>query len=319
MDYKQMSVGSFKPEPTKPTDTPPTVNVEPPTEPLETKVEEPQQPTEPVEPTDEPKEAPTDEVKEIDLKAEIKKDPFSPKFAALSKREKEARAREEALAEREAKIKEIEEAIANAENDPDAFLAKGNLDYEKLTKIYLNGKKPPEDNKLKLLESQLNELKEGITKKEQEKTQQEQQQALADFHQRIDNVVEAKGEQFELIKLFNWTPQVHQVMVEHYQKTEAEKGQGEVLSIEDACKYVESHLEKEVERLTSASKKIKGKLIPNQTSSEEEPPKQESAVASPPKTLNHSQFADRPVSVTTRAKSRDESLAELAKRLKFNA
>lgn len=285
-----------------------------------------------------------DASKEVEPKKEDAK--LAAKFAALSKKDKEARAREKALEAREKALAEKEKSLAAPKQDAapakedlnirmrrDPFgtmREEWGLDLDVLTKIATNqGKLTPEmqlkleqettaktlEEKIKALEKRLED--EAKTKAEREQ-QAQQEAAIKEFKGSIGELIKGNAAEYELLGLEEDPAQiVYEVIEAHYEKTKGfdpeQPDVGRILDIKEAADLVESHLFEEAKKYTSLSK-IKGIFAPKeQPKAASEQPKEGAT-----KTLSNEQTGSAPAA-QKRALTREEEFAEAAKLIKFNS
>lgn len=262
---------------------------------------------------------------------------FSVKFAALSRKEKQIKQREKELADRERKLQELQEASnkpVEVQKEEEPFdlsirkntletLAKYGITQDDLVNIMLNnGKMTPEmelqykienynrqaQKKIEELEAKLSKQEEEAQRKREELAKQEEEQAIINFKDKIKNFVGSNKEAYELIEAEEADDLVFDVIENHYAET------GEILDIKIAADEVENLL------LEQARKKLKLKKLSQsmeadlKPASKEEPKKEVKAST----TLSNSQSQQQSVASGSRQLSRDESLAEAAKLLKWN-
>lgn len=187
--------------------------------------------------------------------SEPKKDPLSPKFAALTRKEKELRTREIALKERESKASSWESESKGFKERPLEFMAKHGLTYEQLTHMILNDGKPTQDQKNSSLEEKVTNLQKQIEdreahqKAEAEKQAQAQvEQVVASFKSDIIDFISKNSEAYELIATASAQDTVYEVVEEHYRET------GRVLTISEAADLVENHLFTESQKFLGLKK-----------------------------------------------------------------
>ena len=255
-----------------------------------------------------------------------KSDDFSRKFAALSRREKDIRAKE---AEYENRIAELEEKFnffnkkPEPKKEPDIPLEhrlKQNplkaledlgLSYDKLTELALNDGKLTPDMQMKLMREELEsgykskyeELEKRILDKEKSDEQRRYDDIQRGFMNEIDSFVSSNEGEYEYVAHNQANEVIYEVIEEHYNET------GRILDIKDAAEAVESYLEEEAEKLLSLSK-VKNRLS-QRDQREPETPRQSQTTLSNALSAQANQRVDRPL-------SDDESKREIAKMLKWN-
>jgi len=223
---------------------------------------------------------------------EKKDDPFSSKFAALSRKEKELRLKEREIEKRvleledqlriqgESKIEKKEDKFEGdleyrLKSNPLKTLEELGLPFNILSKMVLEeGGVPAElkmdlmksdlerkyEEKMKAIESKLNEFE---TKSQQDKVQAE----IKNFEKEIYNFIDKNAEKYELIKANNAQDWVKDTIAKHYQETSiySKDGRllkgGEILSTDEAASLVEDYLEGELDKHLSLNK-VKSKLQP---------------------------------------------------------
>ena len=215
-----------------------------------------------------------------------KSDDFSRKFAALSRREKEIRAKE---AEYDKRIAELEERLGSfgkkpepepelpieyrLKKDPLRALEDIGLSYDKLTELALNDGKLTPEMQMRLMREELEggykkkfeELENRLLEKERSDEQRRYDDIQRGFQNEIEDFVESNADRYELIKANEANDIIYDVIEEHYNDT------GRILDIEEAAEAVESYLEEEAEKLLSLGK-LRSKFgIENDFEQEESP------------------------------------------------
>ena len=259
------------------------------------------------------------EVQEV-REQEGEDDQFSRKFAALSRREKDIRAKE---AEYEYRMRELEERLQELQNPPEEpqapieerlrrnpfeTLEELGLGYDKLTELALNDGQLTPEMQMKLMRDELEngykskfeELEARLSQKEEEEEYNKYESIENNFKQEIESFVNGKGE-FELINANGASDLVYEVIEEHYNDT------GRVLELDEAAKAVESYLEDELEKLMSLGK-VKSRFSPRQ---EQVFKRQSSPTLSNAHSAQAYQRADRQL-------SNEESIKEAAKLIRWD-
>ena len=259
------------------------------------------------------------EVQEV-REQEGEDDQFSRKFAALSRREKDIRAKE---AEYEYRMRELEERLQELQNPPEEpqapieerlrrnpfeTLEELGLGYDKLTELALNDGKLTPEMQMRLMREELEngykskfeELESRLAQKEEEEEYNKYESIENNFKQEIESFVNGKNE-FELINANEASDLVYEVIEEHYNDT------GRVLELDEAAQAVESYLEDELEKLMSLGK-VKSKFSPRQ---EQVFKRQPSPTLSNAHSAQAYQRADRPL-------SNEESVREAAKLIRWD-
>ena len=180
-----------------------------------------------------------------------KSDDFSRKFAALSRREKEIRAKE---AEYDKRIAELEERLGSfgkkpepepelpieyrLKKDPLRALEDMGLSYDKLTELALNDGKLTPEMQMRLMREELEgdykkkfeELENRLLEKEKSDEQRRYDDIQRGFQNEIEDFVESNADRYELIKANEANDIIYDVIEEHYNDT------GRILDIEEAEK-----------------------------------------------------------------------------------
>jgi len=200
---------------------------------------------------------------------------LSAKFGALAKREKAivkqqqtVKAQEAAIAAREAAVAAREAKAIEADKlwDTDVFksLEARGLDYNKLTKMFMDGQNVPPKQVLDAGEAVAKAMAEfekkqadkeaaqkasdAIAAKEQEAREQE---AYTKFKSDIQDFVKTNEADYELINLYDQSELVIDTIQEHFNNTQ------KVLSAKEASEMVEKYLEEEAQKALK-SKKLGG-------------------------------------------------------------
>jgi len=285
-------------------------------------------PQEPAAPVESPQ-TPVAEPAAPQTEAPKQDDKFASRFAALSRKEKEIRLREQkAEQERkawEAEKKALQEKLSPYENldevvkaNPLKFLSEKGITYEELTKQVLNDQNPTAERMIQNLEeklsrkyeAQLAELQKKIEEKEAQEAEQQLEQQKQAYRAEINDYV-TKNDKYELIALNNAQETVFEVILQHYEQTKAE-GEPRVMEISEAADAVEAYLEEQASALLEKSKKLKSKLGASTPSSN----KPEGEKRQSPSTLSNAQ-AVQAVTTGQRNLSSEESKAEAAKLLRW--
>jgi len=254
-----------------------------------------------------------------------KSDDFSRKFAALSRREKEIRAKE---VEYDKRIAELEERLGSfgkkpepepelpieyrLKKDPLRALEDMGLSYDKLTELALNDGKLTPEMQMRLMREELEgdyrkkfeELENRLIEKEKSDEQRRYDDIQRGFQNEIEDFVESNSDKYELIKANEANDIIYDVIEEHYNET------GRILDIEEAAEAVENYLEEEAEKLLSLGK-LRSKFGIENDFEREESPRQSQV------TLSNAMSAQANERVG-RKLSDDESKALAAKMLKWD-
>lgn len=270
-------------------------------------------------------------------------DKFAPKFAALSRKEKELREREskwkseaETIKSEAQKAKEeaqqfrdkygrfasLEETLKTDKRAGVRWLLDQGLSTEELSDILLEEMNPDPEKRLqrttseieKRLQQQIKALEEKLTAKEQAELEKQKQAEKDNFDKTVKQVKsEVKdfvdsSDGYELIKLSGEYETVFEVMQAHYDEQVASGVAPEdikLLSYEEAANYTESYLEED------ARKKYEAKRAKQAPQTKPETTKKTSP------TLSNTLSTEVSTQVEAKPKTREESLARAAKMLKF--
>lgn len=258
---------------------------------------------------------------ETALKPELHQDAeFNKKFAALSRQEKAIRDREKQLEARMMEIEEKAKQYSSMEDikkslkyNPLKTLEEQGLSFEDLTKIAVNGGQLPPEMQMQVMreeleakfQKRLEDLENRYTQDKESSEKAQNENAVAGFKEEIkESVYNAKDEDgnyvFEFIRTGDDSDMVYEVIEQHYNDT------GEILDTLDAAEAVEAYLEEEAQKFLEL-RKIKSKLsIPKESDKE---------TSVEQITLSNAQAAQ--ASQPKRVRSREESLREAAKQLKW--
>ena len=254
-----------------------------------------------------------------------KSDDFSRKFAALSRREKEIRAKE---VEYDKRIAELEERLGSfgkkpepepelpieyrLKKDPLRALEDMGLSYDKLTELALNDGKLTPEMQMRLMREELEgdykkkfeELENRLLEKEKSDEQRRYDDIQRGFQNEIEDFVESNADRYELIKANEANDIIYDVIEEHYNDT------GRILDIEEAAEAVENYLEEEAEKIFRLGK-FRSKFGLENDFEQEESPRQSQV------TLSNAMSAQANERVG-RKLSDEESKALAAKMLKWD-
>lgn len=236
-----------------------------------------------------------------------KDDRFSAKFAALTRKEKEIKAREKAALAREAelqkRLQEVEERSKSErtledmlkENPLKVLKEKLGYDFEKLAEIQLNDENPTTDmkiqralekvsqtyeEKIKKLEERLEEQTKLKAEEEKQEAQKQYEQTVNGFKTQIKDLVAKDDEKFELVQSRGQEgiDMVFEVMQNVYLETSGKDEDGNILldetgmpvqpgKIMDIAEAI-AEVERELEE--HAKKILELKKFKKQTSQEKE-------------------------------------------------
>lgn len=164
-----------------------------------------------------------------------------------------------------ARFKAIE---AKRETDPLGAAEEFGLSYDKLTKQYI---KTLEDNpnapapEVKQLTDKIQHIENLLQQQQAAIEQRAQAEAVQSFQAEVKKVIEAKGDDFELVKAARQGPDlVREIVAAHYRATSKfdTSGRlveaGEIMPTEDACALAEKYLEEDLGQF-KGTKKFSGK------------------------------------------------------------
>lgn len=216
---------------------------------------------------------------------------FSSRFAALSRKDKELRAKERAIKEHEAAVREWQETQRLIKENPLAFIQKTGLSLEQL--ITLSLQQPPEPDPVQQKIAGIEEKLQGWDKQYEEalKAQQAAAEAQAEAESKatIKSFIEGAGDKYELIAANGAIDEVYDLILEDWMSQDAPPEQRRPMSIEKAAQAVEDYYFEEAQKLLKANK-VRAALQPG--------PKDEtaqSAAANRDEAAGGFKVAERPV------------------------
>lgn len=196
-------------------------------------------------------------------------DNFDRKFAALSRKERDIRARESELADLEERFQSMEEEPEipleqRLRSNPLKVLEELGLGYETLTDLALNDGKLTPDMQMQLIrdeleadyQSKFQDLEQRLEERDEREQDERYDSILSGFMEEIQNHV-SNDDNYELIQANDASDVVYEVMEEHYNQS------GNILSIDEAAEAVESYLEEEAEKLLNLQK-VRSRLGTNE-------------------------------------------------------
>jgi hypothetical protein len=170
-------------------------------------------------------------------------DQFAEKFALITKKERQLFQKEQRLKELQDKIQRYEYLEKLKNENPLQFLKEINLDLEStLIQAAKAGEPPTVDDKLSKLEAEIQRLQNMLKEKEEFEAKVKEEKAIATFKQNLRNHIQAKPDDYELIIANDAFETVFDVIDAHYQKTQKENGEGEILDFDKAAQLVENYL-----------------------------------------------------------------------------
>lgn len=243
-------------------------------------------------------------------KVEPKEDPkFAARFAALTRKEQAIRAQEAKVKEAEAFRRTFEEDERLAKENPLKWLEKRGHTYDKLTQLALNDGSKPADMQIQELREQIEREKREAAEAAAKEAEETAKAKTQEFLTGVGEFLDKHAEKYELLKNHDNGPElVLEVMHAHKAK------HGRILSVDEACGFIEKHFEDELESRYSKINKIKNKFGP-QVAPPPADPLPQAKPQSP--TLTNTQAATVPTPSTRVALSPEESKREAAKLLKW--
>ena len=245
---------------------------------------------------------------------------FSRQFAALARKERAIRQKEQEMANF-AKQKEQFEGTSTrladlqrlAKENPAKLLGELGINYDELTQQVINEGNPTEEQQLRLenekLQARLGKLEEVYDKQRQ---QAEQAQVKAAHTQLVDNIKNFVDDSstFEMVQHHDAYGLVAQVMQEHYNTTK------EVLEYGDAAKLVEDHFMAEAERYLGSSK-LQARFRELDKPRESETPEAAEQAVKRVKTLSNDNVAKKTETSGNTLESKEKSLERVAAMIKW--
>ena len=263
-----------------------------------------------------------EEVAEEVAPAEPEKPDFSRQFAALARKERAIRQREQQMSAYEKQQKELEgqgSRLADlqrlARENPAKLLGELGINYDELTQQVINEGNPTEEQKLRLQNEQLQERigkLEGVYNEQREQAQAAQIQAART--QLVDNIKNFVDDSstYEMVQHHDAYSLVAEVMQQHYDNTA-----GEVMEYGNAAQLVEDHFMAEAERYLG-SKKLQERFR------ELDKPREESETSEAAeqavkrvKTLSNDNVAKKTETSGNTLESKEKSLERVAAMIKW--
>lgn len=216
------------------------------------------------------------------------RDPNAVRFSALAKREKtivrrqqELKAEQERFAQTKTQVETQRQALDIAKTDPLKAMELLGWTYDQVTQFVINNKQIPPDKhvldvqkKVDALEKAREDEKKQALEDEKERIAQESLDVINGFKQNLNQFIEGKKDQYELVNLHGAQESVFQAIEMHFEQT------GKVLSMEEAAGLIEEQLEEDI------MNSVKTKKLASRFKTEE--PKKEPVPKSESKTLNNS-------------------------------
>lgn len=247
---------------------------------------------------------------------------FSRQFAALARKERAIRQKEQEIANFAKQREQFEGTSTRladlqrlAKENPAKLLGELGISYDDLTQQVINEGNPTEEQQLRLenekLQARLGKLEEVYDKQRQ---QAEQAQVKAAHTQLVDNIKNFVDDSstFEMVQHHDAYGLVAQVMQEHYNTTK------EVLEYGDAAKLVEDHFMAEAERYLG-SKKLQERFRELEKPRESETPEAAEQAVKRVKTLSNGNVAKKTETSGSTLESKERSLERVAAMIKWGA
>jgi hypothetical protein len=267
-------------------------------------------------------EAQSEEAAEPEAAEKTKEDFLAPKFAALTRKEKQIKAYETQVKAKEAeltkRLAELEGKSTESEGKLKSFetglkdnalkmLKERGITLEQLIEMQMNDENPTVDMKLKRFQeemeakamSRVEELEKKLRDKEENEAKSQYEKAVEGYKSELGNFVSQNAETYELIAANGATDLMFQVAEEYFQSTK------KVPDIKEVADAVEAHLEAEARKIFEL-KKFK------QASQKPQPSQQKTAP-----TLSNTSAANVP-SNGAKKLTNEESLREAAKLIRWD-
>ena len=245
---------------------------------------------------------------------------FSRQFAALARKERALRQKEQEIANFAKEREQFEGTSTRladlqrlAKENPAKLLGELGINYDELTQQVINEGNPTEEQQLRLENERLNNRLEKLEKIYDEQRQQaEQAQIKAAHTQLVDNIKNFVDDSntFEMVQHHDAYGLVAQVMQEHYNTTK------EVLEYGDAAKLVEDHFMAEAERYLG-SKKLQERFRELDKPRESETPEAAEQAVKRVKTLSNGDVAKKTETSGNVLESKEKSLERVAAMIKW--
>ena len=187
---------------------------------------------------------------------------FLERFNKLSSREAMLRKRDQELrTERDSyksKIDRLDRLEKLANENPEELLGEFGLNYDKLTERRLSGMGGEQEKVFNQMQSRLEQLEAKLSMQAKIEEEQKTTQSMQAAHAEIRRICES--DDFELIRAQDAYDLVMDVAAEAFNS-------GRHITLQEAAKYTEAHLEKKLEGLLQA-KKVTSRLSPRKEDAE---------------------------------------------------
>ena len=254
-----------------------------------------------------------------DVQAAPEVDPFAPKFAALSRKEKALQQkmshfenqRKEWDAQQAAnsdKYKGYETLAERIKTKPFEVMKEHGLTFEQLSEMALNDEQPTQDmvtnDRLSSAMQKIEALEARLAETDKVEKERVAAKTVDGFKNDIISFVEENLSEYELIKANGSTDLVYEVIEQHYDATNT------ILDVKDAADEVESYLEEQVKKFSSLDKvkKMMGVL---------DTPIEPTIERQPSPTLSNTHAATVP-NRNGQPETREESLANAARLIQWD-
>jgi hypothetical protein len=256
---------------------------------------------------------------------ESKKEDFlAPKFAALSRKEKQIREMEKAIKTQQAEVEKMRQEweskskstqesesqlLQKLKKNPLKALQELGYDFDKLTEMQINEQNPTPQMLIEQIKEELRAeiqkevggVKENLKEKEIQEAKERHEAAVNGYKSELQEFVSQASDKYELILANDATDLMFETAEAYYQQT------GKVPSHEEVADAVEEHLEERAKEIL--------KLKKFQTAQKPEASKAEQPAKTAP-TLSNTLAAEVPKS-GSKYMSAEQSLAEASKLLRW--
>lgn len=247
---------------------------------------------------------------------------FSRQFAALARKERALRQKEQEMASFSKQREQFEgnsTRLADlqklAKENPAKLLGELGINYDELTQQVINEGNPTEEQKLRrqneMLQERIQKIEDIYTKQREET---EQYQIKAAHTQLVDNIKNFVDDSntFEMVQHHNAYSLVGEVMQQHYNTTK------EVMEYGHAAKLVEDHFMAEAERYLGSSK-LQARFRELDKPRESETPEAAEQAVKRVKTLSNNDVAKKTETSGSTLESKEKSLERVAAMIKWGA
>jgi len=191
---------------------------------------------------------------------------LSEKFNQVTAKERELREAEEKIKADREEIRKAEDIVKSFKEDPLKALQAMGVDFRDVANQVLNDEKPTSDQRVKILEDRYNadikaakEAKEAAEEAqkvaERKALQDSRDLTLSNAKKDIQEMIEANGEKYELIKTRDAQESILDVIAEAWNDHE------KALTLEEAADKVEKNLEEDLSKIYG-TKKFTDRYIP---------------------------------------------------------